>query len=233
MKKKLCYYMSYLGDISYLSRFNYFVIYAWLLIKCLLKKIVPIHKFFWNIMCSEYQSNMGFYYIYALSSGCRLCLTGGEEVHDAIVNRILDLSKAFSVYDDEVLVNLIFSYWSILFYQKICLCPKTFLCQAKRKELLELAQDAITGLKVNADILRLTFVGIKTLFIQLFKVVTISANCIIWLLYFTICPQNRFWSLWNTTKLEKNWATGTSNWEWWTFFGCNKRCYIGGKNAII
>ncbi|KAI3809409.1 hypothetical protein L1987_25381 [Smallanthus sonchifolius] len=58
-----------------------------------------------------------------------LCLTGGEEVHDATVNRILDLSKTFSVYDDEVL--------------------------AKRQELLQLAQGAITGLKVNADILRI------------------------------------------------------------------------------
>ncbi|KAI3705374.1 hypothetical protein L1987_75610 [Smallanthus sonchifolius] len=58
-----------------------------------------------------------------------LCLTGGEEVHDVTVNRILDLSKAFSVYDDEVL--------------------------AKRQELLKLAQGAITGLKVNADILRI------------------------------------------------------------------------------
>ncbi|CAI9277408.1 unnamed protein product [Lactuca saligna] len=31
-----------------------------------------------------------------------LCLTGGEEAHDIIVSRILDLSKAFSLYDDEV-----------------------------------------------------------------------------------------------------------------------------------
>ncbi|KAL8241502.1 hypothetical protein R6Q59_014856 [Mikania micrantha] len=45
-----------------------------------------------------------------------LCLTGGEEVHDVIVNSILNLSKAFTVYDDEVL--------------------------AKRKELLQLAQDS-------------------------------------------------------------------------------------------
>ncbi|KAK9078604.1 hypothetical protein SSX86_002661 [Deinandra increscens subsp. villosa] len=58
-----------------------------------------------------------------------LCLVGGEEVHDVIVNRILHLSKAFSVYNDEVLV--------------------------KRKELLQFAQDAITGLKVNAEILRI------------------------------------------------------------------------------
>nr|KAJ0221267.1 hypothetical protein LSAT_V11C200091170 [Lactuca sativa] len=58
-----------------------------------------------------------------------LCLTGGEEIHDVIVNRILDLSKAFSVYDDEVL--------------------------AKRKELLQFAQDAIAGLKLNVDILRI------------------------------------------------------------------------------
>lgn len=58
----------------------------------------------------------------------RLCLTRGEEVHDVTVKRILDLSKAFSVYDDEVL--------------------------AKRRELLQFAQEAIAGLKVNADILR-------------------------------------------------------------------------------
>lgn len=59
----------------------------------------------------------------------RLCLTRGEEVHDVTVKRILDLSKAFSVYDDEVL--------------------------AKRRELLQFAQEAIAGLKVNADILRI------------------------------------------------------------------------------
>ncbi|KAL4561219.1 hypothetical protein LXL04_033382 [Taraxacum kok-saghyz] len=33
----------------------------------------------------------------------RMCLTGGEEVHGVLVKRILDLSKAFSVYSEEVL----------------------------------------------------------------------------------------------------------------------------------
>ncbi|CAH1444290.1 unnamed protein product [Lactuca virosa] len=46
-----------------------------------------------------------------------LYLTRGEEVHDIIVNRILDLSKAFSLYDDEVLVRCSASFitadWTI------------------------------------------------------------------------------------------------------------------------
>nr|XP_043633605.1 uncharacterized protein LOC122604805 [Erigeron canadensis] len=58
-----------------------------------------------------------------------LCLTGDKEVHEVIVKRILDLSKAFSVYDDEVL--------------------------AKKSELLDFVQSAIAGLKVNCDILRI------------------------------------------------------------------------------
>ncbi|XP_028097737.1 rho-associated protein kinase 2-like isoform X1 [Camellia sinensis] len=60
-----------------------------------------------------------------------LCFIGGKEVHKTTMCCIQNLAKAFSSYEEEVLV--------------------------KREELLQYAQGAIAGLKLNADIARIDF----------------------------------------------------------------------------
>ncbi|XP_066388256.1 uncharacterized protein [Miscanthus floridulus] len=58
-----------------------------------------------------------------------MCLSGGKDVHNALLSSLKDLARLFSSYSDEVL--------------------------AKRDELLEFAQTAVSGLKINTDIARL------------------------------------------------------------------------------
>ncbi|PIA38855.1 hypothetical protein AQUCO_02700211v1 [Aquilegia coerulea] len=58
-----------------------------------------------------------------------VCLTGGKDVHNAILSSLQEMAKALANYEDEVLV--------------------------KREELLELAQGAVSGLKLNADFTRI------------------------------------------------------------------------------
>ncbi|KAK7279421.1 hypothetical protein RJT34_24473 [Clitoria ternatea] len=58
-----------------------------------------------------------------------LCIKGGKEEHAALLSSVQGLVKAFSTYEDEVL--------------------------AKREELLQFIPSAISGMKINADLMRI------------------------------------------------------------------------------
>jgi len=60
---------------------------------------------------------------------CSQKFSGGKDVHNALLSSVKDLARLISSYHDEVL--------------------------AKRGELLEFAQGAVSGLKINAEIARL------------------------------------------------------------------------------
>jgi predicted xylose isomerase-like sugar epimerase len=57
-----------------------------------------------------------------------LCLAGGQELHNAIISSIQDLSKSYSTYVEEVMI--------------------------KKEDLLQLARDATTGLKLSLEVER-------------------------------------------------------------------------------
>ncbi|MBA0733159.1 hypothetical protein Gogos_017197, partial [Gossypium gossypioides] len=59
----------------------------------------------------------------------RICIAGGQEVHETVMSNIMNLAVAFSNYVEEVLV--------------------------KREELLQYAQAAIKGLKINVGLARI------------------------------------------------------------------------------
>ena len=43
--------------------------------------------------------------LWSVDAPCRMCLNGGEDVHNTLMSSICDLADLFSCYNDEVLVR--------------------------------------------------------------------------------------------------------------------------------
>ena len=102
-----------------------------------------------------------FWFWIAACMNYRLCLVGGKELHNAIISSIQDLAKAFSSYNEEIMVHPDFPLHVPFSVGIFLLCCIAFwsCCayQSKKDYLLQYARDAVNGLKLNADLERYSY----------------------------------------------------------------------------